>query len=495
MKEKVLLASNPTELASGRFPKRNFPLGLAQIAAELRATGRYDVKCFDYQTSHVTDAALLSELRDNRYLAVGIKGYAVDYLWVLDLVNLIRAHIGKDVVIVIGGPLATFSYDVVLKTADVDFCILGEADTAMGDLLDNLDDPDKVAGVAYLEADGKVKRVPGGMLPGKEIDDIELPAYDLFDIEQYTVNREPFPRSERIYMKKYRALDFVTGRGCPFTCAFCGRLTRKYRKRSVDLVVDEMKFVIRTYGINLFAIEDELFLQKEDWVAEFCEKMMPLGVHWRCQSRAKGLKPDILKLMKRAGCQRITLGVESGSAEILEKMHKQITPDDIAYSVEALRDAGIYPGVELIIGSPGENERTVKETVDLFKKLHLPHREMAYLQLLPGSPWFSQFLGKAPFESHEQILIDLSEDDGTLKTFIHNVSGLPDDELFRLKTEAEQAMADNYDEYMRKNRKVRYYVQDLVIFINNRMRHVETSDSPMVLDAPPTAILEGQDHR
>lgn len=496
MMEKFLLLSNPTAMSHKAYPRRYFPFGSAYIAGQLRATGDFDVKSIDYQWAGVTNESVAADIRANGYRYVGVKAYAVDYLWLIELVEFLRSEFGDSITIIIGGPIATFSYDVLLKGSKINFCVLGEADTTLIDLLENIDSPQNAAGVAYLDASGKVVRTPGGQYPGKDLDDLAWPAYNLFNIDQYTPNRPPFPGSEKKFGRKYRTLDFITGRGCPFECSFCGRISRKYRKRSVDAIVEEMQYLMQTYDITHFAIEDELFVQVEDWVAEFCDKVRPLDIHWRCQSRARGLTPEVLAMMKSAGCQRITLGVESGSETILKSMNKKITPDDIRYSVKVCREAGIFPGTELIIGMPGETEETVRETIDLFQELHLPEREMAFLQLLPGTPLFYQFLGKTEATAtHEKILRDISADDGTLKTFIHNVSGLPDDELIRLKNEAEAEMSANFNKYRRQHETVAYYSDVIWQGLSHVKRKVQNYGSANFIPAVPTNLKQASDHR
>ncbi len=445
MLSKVLLISNPTFAADKDFPKRVFPLGLGYIAAELLATGRYAVKCMDFQDPRVDEQAVVDELRAKAYGFVGIKAYAVDYLWARNLAALLRAKFGDSFRILVGGPLGTFSHEVMLGDGDVDFCVHGEAETSLVQLLDNPDSPDMVPGVSFIDSDRGIRTVPGGQVPDKDIDEIARPAYDLFDIELYTKHRAPFPRQASFASDKYRTMDIITGRGCPFACSFCGRLNQSHRKRSVDLVVEEMKFLIDTYGINLFTIEDELFLYKKEWIFEFCDKVAALNTSWRCQSRAKGMSSKILNAMKKAGCLRITFGVESGSDDILTRMNKKITVDNIKESIRLCHEAGIYPGSELIIGTPGESEQTVAETVSMFKDLRLPPRPMGFLQPYPGTPLFNEYLERPELGGdHRKVLLGLSAEDGSLYGFSHNISGLPDEKLASLKKSAESEMTANY---------------------------------------------------
>ncbi|MBI4615887.1 MAG: B12-binding domain-containing radical SAM protein [Planctomycetes bacterium] len=480
MKERVLLVSITGERGDATTTARYIPLGLAYIAAELRATGDFEVKCIDYQMPDSGPDAVLAELRESKYHALGIRAFAVDYVTLLDLVRRIRAQIGGDLKIVIGGPLANYSWEVVLKNPEIDFCVIGEGETTIVKILRDYDHPEEVPGLAYRDGNGRIRCTPGGRLPEKQIDEIEVPAYDLFRVEEYLDHRAPFPPEHSFHLfrrkKVYKTLDVLTGRGCPYDCSFCGRMTKKYRKRSVDLIVEEFRYLMRRYGVNHFAIENEIFVfAARDWIYEFCEKIAPLGVEWRCQSRPQGLDLEKLKLMRKAGCVRITVGMETGSAEMLERMTKRLTPDDVRETLRLIKEADIYPGAELIIGTPGENEKTVQDSVQIFKDLSLPPREMSFLTLLPGSSFSYEFMKKGALKSHEQVLIDLHEGDGSLKNFIHNVSGLPDDELARLRDKAQRDMAANCEDYLRRKKKFFYFTRKARRAIRSLLRRVRNS--------------------
>ena len=429
----------------GPAPKRVFPIGIGYIAGELLADDRFDASVIDFQLEGVTFETVRTELQSKPYEIIAIKAYAVDYDWFEILIAKIREEVGDSVKIISGGPLATFSYEVVLQKTAVDICIFGEAESSFMEAIDGFDDLSSVKGIAFLDEAGKVKKTPGGWLPTKDINDIAWPAYHIFDIEPYTQNRKPIHKGwEKVPDQSYRVMDIITARGCPFTCQFCGRLTKKYRKRTVDNVIKEMEFLIDQYDINFFAIEDELFLYQKDWIYEFCEKVKPLNITWRCQSRAMGMKADVLKLMREAGCLRITMGVESGSRKILNQMVKKISPETIAESVTLCREAGIYPETELILGTPGETAETVEETLDLWRKLNLPPKQMGLLQCYPGTPYFNEYVNGPEIGDHEKVLYDLSYGDGTLSTLPHNISGLPDEELIRLKAYGEAEMQKSY---------------------------------------------------
>ncbi len=458
--DKVLLVN----IAAGRGAEgtRYIPLGLAYVAAELRAAGDMSVECLDYQLPHVTDAMVLVAAADPRCVMVGVRGFAGDYLRVQELAEMIRDR--TRVPIVLGGPLATFSYDVVLANTAVDYCVLGEGETSVVELLDHLDDPGAVPGIAYRGPEGVPVRTLGGMLPSKPIDSISRPAYDLFDIDAYAWRSATVPSPLRF--RKIRSLDIITGRGCPFSCKFCGKLVKKYRKRDVDSVIDEMAYLRDTFQIRHFSINDELFYPYKTWTAEFCEKVAHQRINWHTPSPDRGIRQEHLKQMRAAGCLRINMGVESGSLKSLEVAKKQITPDDIRESVALVRAADIYPGTSLILGFPGDDEETARETVALYRELGLPPKTFGLLQPYPGSAFFEEFLASGLIESHERLLIDLSLQEAASDVPAHNMkqelvvnfTDLSDDGLIALKGWAEAEMARNWDMDLRRNRKSAYYL-------------------------------------
>lgn len=400
LKPHVLLIN----IATGRGSEgmRYVPLGIAYIASEIREAGHHEVRCIDYQIPSVTDEQVIDELSNADYVLVGIRGFAGDYLRVKELAARIKREVSENLAVAVGGPLATFSYEPVLQTTAVDFCVLGEGETTAVKLLENLKRPHLVPGIAFRDITGKVIRTSGGMLPEKDIDSIAWPAYDLFDVEQYIYRSPSIPGL--LNVKKVRSLDIITGRGCPFSCKFCGKLVEKYRKRNVDDVIKEMRFLISRYQVEHFCINDELFYPYKKWTSEFSKKVAELGITWNFAARARGFKLADLQEMRASGCLRINMGVESGSAENLAETQKRITPDDIRESVRLLREADIYPGCSLILGFPTETAKTGWETVALIDELDLPPKTFGLLQPYPGSPYFYEYMEKGIIKSHETCL-------------------------------------------------------------------------------------------
>lgn len=447
---------------------RYIPLGIAYIASELRASGRYAVECVDYQLPEVNDETILRKLREQSCYMVGMRGFGGDYLRVKSLVEKIRAE-HPNVMVVIGGPLGTFSYQVILEETDADFCIIGEGETSVLELLDADGKDFNIEGLAYKASSGDIVCRDNRKIPTKSIDDIAIPAYDLFDVEKYLLRDFPVPNV--IKKKKVRMIDILTGRGCPYSCKFCGKIVKKYRKRKVDDIIAEVQYLKNTFEVDHLSINDELFINyNKQWLEDFCTKIKPMNLTWHCATRAHGLSLDELKMMKAAGCVRVNMGVESCSHKNLIVANKKITPEDIRESINLLREAEIYPGTSLIIGFPGETRETVDETIDFYKELLLPPKKIAFLQPYPGSAYFNEYLENGQISSHKDMLERLSgkfsgdnsapcQQGRNLKQeLVFNFTDMTDDELIQLKQYAEQKMKDNYYGQMKRKNFAEYAV-------------------------------------
>ena len=161
----------------------------------------------------------------------------------------------------------------------------------------------------------------------------------------------------------------MCSRGCPNKCAFCCNLDRNIRYRSGKHVKKELEYLIQTYGIKGFCIIDDNFIMNNSKVLDIIDNISSLNLKWSALSRINGINEYILKKAKQAGCIEIKYGVESGSQEILNKMNKKITIEEIIKTITLTHDLGIKTKIFLIHGFPGENIKTTEETIELLKKL------------------------------------------------------------------------------------------------------------------------------
>ena len=180
-----------------------------------------------------------------------------------------------------------------------------------------------VKGIAYLKK-GKVLINPRRDLI-RDLDSIPLPAYDLFPMEYYRLLRMPHATNSDLVM------PILSGRGCTFQCNYCYRLDKGFRPRSCESIIEEIRLLKEKYNITYFSFSDELLMSSEHRTISICNDFIKakLNIKWDCNGRLNFAKPDILKLMKKAGCVFINYGIECPDDQILKNMNKALTVKQI----------------------------------------------------------------------------------------------------------------------------------------------------------------------
>lgn len=189
-------------------------------------------------------------------------------------------------------------------------------------------------------------------------------------------------------------VQILAGRGCPFECIFCEWpqvfTGRKYRVRSVDNVVAEMLWIKKNLPeIRDIVFEDDTFGIDKKWTVGFCNELIEndLDFTWTAQVRAN-LDRDLLSLMKKAGCRLLVVGFESGSDEILRKMHKGITVMQSKMFASAVKEAGILLHGDFIVGMPGESLETVNSTWKLIRDTRPDILQVSIATPFPGTKFY-----------------------------------------------------------------------------------------------------------
>ena len=190
------------------------------------------------------------------------------------------------------------------------------------------EDADGVAGVAFRKG-GAVVENPLSP-PLENLDALPFPAYFEHYVEEDGVR------------KKRGAI--LTARGCGAACNYCSvpNFWGRPRLRSPGNVVDEIEHLVRNHGVRYVRIVDDTFTADMDRARRICEEILRrnVRVEWRCATRADCVSKDLLDLMARAGCIRVSYGVESGSPEILRTIHKNVAPDQVEQAVRWSRAGG-----------------------------------------------------------------------------------------------------------------------------------------------------------
>ncbi len=417
-----------------------FPQGLAYIAAALRQSG-VEVEIYNQDLHHYPEEHLTAHLDKNHYDFVGlsfIAGY-YQYRKALKISEAINRSRNRPFY-VIGGHGPSPEPDFFLRKTGADAAVIGEGEETVRELVAavaNHQPLKDIKGIAYRDG-GKTIVNERRPLIG-DIDTIPLPAFDLFPMDHYRLLRMPHAASSDFVM------PLLSGRGCPFTCSFCYRLDDGLRERSNDSIIEEIKLLKTDYGITYIAFSDELLMSSTQRVVSLCEDFLraELNIKWECNGRLNYARPDVLQLMKRAGCVFINYGIEAMDDDVLRKMDKALTTNQIIQGIEATLSAGISPGYNIIFGNLGDNRETLQKGVDFLLKYDdgAQMRTIRPVTPYPGSPLY--------YLAQEQGLLKDCEDFYENKhlnsdLLAINFTELSDEEFHQSLLEANSRLLTNY---------------------------------------------------
>jgi radical SAM superfamily enzyme YgiQ (UPF0313 family) len=306
--------------------------------------------------------------------------------------------------VVFGGHHATLFWRQLLERfPEVDAVILGEGEKPLPVLLQAWEEggePEGVPGIAYRK-NGEA-RCTGMAVRLTNLDELPFPAFDLFHISRDVGTEVRYGAKQ--HPGKDRRIVTLASRGCPFQCTFCvdGKFYTKAISRDPKLVVDEIELLNREYRVGLFEFSDMTFTLAQKRTAALCEEILRRGlsVSWQAMSRVNCVSPQLLRLMKEAGCYSISFGVETGSPELLDRIHKAITREQIEEAFHKAHEAGLSTVMLLMVGNPGESDQTINETIDLIYETRPTQIDVSIYQVYPGSATYNE-LSAAGYISSE----------------------------------------------------------------------------------------------
>jgi len=298
-------------------------------------------------------------------------------------------EVDENIMVVAGGIHASLFAGEFIKDGFTDFVIIGEGEFRTRDLFNALnkgEDYTKIDGLAYRNGEGVV--VNQRLTYIQDMDTIPFPAYHLLNMEKYIAIN--LPHSPYTAKKKVGVIS--TSRGCPYRCNFCSTTNYwgKYRTRSPQNVIDEIRFLIETYGIQeLQFIDDTLTLDRKRAMEIFrlmAENFPDLVFCTPHGVMENTVSVEMLQVMKKAGCYQITLCPESGSKEVLKNIiGKPVKLDRIPMLVGEARKLGIGTHANFVIGNPGESIEQIQETFAFADKCNFDSLSVFVVQPLPGS--------------------------------------------------------------------------------------------------------------
>lgn len=384
-----------------------FPLGLMYLASVLRNNG-YEVELFDCTFRKDFDE-FEDYMRKKKPKIVGITSLITIRRNALIIADIAHRYGAK---VILGGPDPTalperyLLYKGTNNSFPVDAVVFDEGEITMLELAnfyfkrsDHPDDIREIAGLRLRDENGNIISTGHRELI-KDLDSIPFPARDLVDMDDY----------RRAWKKKhgYWSLTIINSRGCPYHCSWCQKAVfgRKYRIRTPENSADEMKHLKETYSPDFIRVVDDITGVQKNWVLKWSEEVLNRNatIPFECLTRVNLVSEDMLKALKDMGCEKIYLGVESGSQKVLDAMEKGITIQQIYKASELCKKFGIKTYFFMMVGYPGEDIEDLKLTAKILRETLPDEFSTTIAYPLPGTKFYEQVRDRLMFDSQEWML-------------------------------------------------------------------------------------------
>jgi anaerobic magnesium-protoporphyrin IX monomethyl ester cyclase len=405
--KRVLLMFPPTRLGKELLPRLMPPLGISHLAAVIRDD--YEVLIYDATAEgfdNVVDLPRGFRRNGVSYDTIRelIEEWKPDFVgmtclfssvWpvIRDVCDIIK-DVDPGILTACGGCHPSFLARECLDEADnLDFIVKGEGEYALRDLLSTLNDGGDlltVNGLAFRDESTGLVQVNEkvGYIP--DLDALPYPARDMLNLELYSGGIH-----HGIAETHRKVAVMYSSRGCAAKCIFCSSVEfwgHDYRYRSAESLLDEMEFLVDTYGIEEIQFEDDNLTQNKKRAKDIFQGMIDRGLHEKLQWCTPNgialwaLDIPLVRLAKQAGCYQLTLAIESGNQQVVDNIiHKPLDLDkarDLAHEIKGL---GLDTNAFFIIGFPGETLDDIRDTFAYANELDLNSACFFIAQPLPGT--------------------------------------------------------------------------------------------------------------
>ena len=367
---------------------KSAPINLGYLAAYLREKSSHSCKILDAEALELSYEMVEKEIRKINPDIIAMTAPTPAFQQVIDIANIIKNKISKDIIIIVGGPHPSVFPEETIKIEPIDFIVAGEGEITFYELVEALDkkkDLHEVAGIVFMDNGRIIKTRPREFI--NNLDILPFPARDLMPQHLYAA-----PPTKKV--SEFHGTSIVSSRGCPFNCTYCIPNViwkRRYRARSPKNLVDEIETCVKKYNLREFNFHDELFTTLKERTIEICReiKKRKLNIAWVCMSRTDFVPEDVLREMKSAGCKKIMFGIESGSKDILRAMRKNVNLEQAKEAVKLVKKVGIDVAVNFMFGYIGETEETIRQSIRLAKELDADTTAFLVASPYPGTDFYN----------------------------------------------------------------------------------------------------------
>lgn len=443
---KICLCTTPIRPVPTTFP----PFGSMAIIQSLREIGEnplfYNIDFFRFSQTEIKEY-----FRKNKFDIVAISAVvSTAYTYTKYLASLIKKE-SPNSLIILGGNLAA-SAEILLRRSHIDICVIGDGEIIIQNLFKkiklskrNFDYLSDVKGLAFINKANDFHFTGYGDKPSGEA--IKFPDYSILEEDgslDYFISNKLDDRilgyeGELDTTKKVAMI--VMNKGCVARCTFCHRFEKGYRVIPKSSIINHIQYLKNKYNVGYLIVADENFGADRKVTADLVEELGKLKIPWQVAGvRARTVSKQSLIDWKNNGCYLVLFGIESGSESILTIMEKHATVEENFNALKWTGEADLSTVIQLVLGMPGESDKTINETISFLKKAlpyikiwknSIPSESLSinYAQALPGTPLYeyarnNNLIGKK-IEDEEKYLISISDTDAYKEDHFINMTGLP----------------------------------------------------------------------
>jgi anaerobic magnesium-protoporphyrin IX monomethyl ester cyclase len=386
---KVVLIQPQSRTPSLKVP----PLGLAYITAMLKKNN-VEAKIIDLNVEHIDLNTYLSHEKPD---VIGISSIVTNAGNALRIAGTSKSILPHSFV-VLGGPYPSMMTErLLMYHKEVDATLVGEAEFTFPELVKKIED-----GQPLNDVDGLIFRKENKIISNQ-------PSKPISPLDQI-----PYPAREELEMQLYgeNAGVIFTSRGCPQQCTFCSRpvFGRRWRGHSPDYVLKEIEQLMNEYGVSTLSVLDDNFTVDLDRAERILDgiiaKKWKLSIYFWNGMRADHVTKPLLTKLKKAGCTAINFGVEAVDPDVMERINKGVSLEQIEQAIKLTREVGIRANAFLMLGNQGDTAKTADKIIEFVQKVHVDGVHLSMATPLLGTKFWDwvETNGRWLDYDHEELL-------------------------------------------------------------------------------------------